>query len=68
MNPGSAGGTTRGAGRGGSLLLGCDPPVCLLELLLLDPAEEAEQLEARHRFGHTFDSRPVAAGGAGRVS
>ncbi|MGW0775223.1 hypothetical protein ACWD01_16610 [Streptomyces sp. NPDC002835] len=37
----------RGAGHGGgSLLLGRDPPVGLLELLLLDASQEAEQLEA----------------------
>ncbi|MDQ0843619.1 hypothetical protein [Streptomyces sp. V1I6] len=46
-----------GAGHsGGSLLLGRDPPVGLLELLLLDASQEAEQLEARDRFG-PFDSR-----------
>jgi hypothetical protein len=41
---------------GGSLLLGCDPPVGLLELLLLDSAEESEQREARDFFGHMFES------------
>jgi hypothetical protein len=53
----------RGAGHGGgSLLLGRDPPVGLLELLL-DASQEAEQLEARDGFGHVFDSRPVAPEG-----